>query len=190
MSRKDAGIRLVADRHKYRVAVLLRNGPSDRVFQANAGHGALAENLVNDRVPYKGDLWMMQRALLHDFGGPQGVATMHYGNRLAESRQEQRFFDCRVAAADDENIFTLEECAVAGGATRYASAAQARFVFQTAPLRRRAGGDDYRISSEFLVMHPQTQRGAAEIYSCDVLIADLGAEALRLAAKFLHQIGS
>ena len=59
----------------------------------------------------------------HDLAAAEGVASDEEVHLGGEARQEERLFECGVAATDHRYLFALEEEAVAGGARADAASA-------------------------------------------------------------------
>ena len=108
-----------------------------------------------------------------------------------EARQEQRLLERGVAAADDRDLLVAEEEAVAGRAGGDAAAAQPRLALEAQPDRRRAGRDDDRLGRVLDAAGPDPERplprGRPRSTSTSTM---LRAEALRLGAEQLHQLGA
>ena len=81
-----------------------------------------ADDIFDNGVPDHVDLRILQQSLLQDFLGTQRIAAVDQRHAIGEVRQKQRLFDSRVAAADDDDLFTLVEKAVARCAGRNAVA--------------------------------------------------------------------
>ena len=103
-----------------------------------------------------------------------------------------RLFHRGVAAADDQHVLLAEEEAVAGGARRHAVAGEPLLRRQAEPLGLRAGGDDERLGGDAILLDARDvdgERPLRQIDLLDVTGEELGAEALRLLAELLHQVG-
>ena len=81
----------------------------------------------------------------------------------------------------------LVEEAVAGGAGRDALAAELLFRRNAQILGGRAGGDDQRIAGVAAVVARERERALREIHRVDVIVDDLGVEALGVRLHALHQ---
>ena len=81
-----------------------------------------ADDLFDNGVPDHIDLRILEQSLLQDLLGTQRIAAVDQRHVIGEVRQKQRLFDSRVAAADDDDLFTLVEKAVARRAGRNAVA--------------------------------------------------------------------
>ncbi len=66
-------------------------------------------DLFNSAVPDDVDLRVLERAVLHDFGGAELVAPMNQSNLAAEFGQKVRFFHRGIAAAHHQNFLVLKE---------------------------------------------------------------------------------
>src|SRR3989440_5561094 len=74
----------------------------------------IAENVFDDGVPYERDLFVLHRAVLHDFGSPQLVAPVDNRDLSGELGEERGFLHRTVAATDDNQFLSLEEKSIAG----------------------------------------------------------------------------
>src|SRR6266550_4120190 len=102
------------------------------VAQANSAHFAFLIGKVfgHDCVPDWLDLFVRENAVLHDLRSPHLVASVNKVNLRRESRQEERFLRCGIAAADHADRHVFVKCAVARRTTREAMADQFFFVLQ------------------------------------------------------------
>ena len=99
------------------------------VPQQHAGYFALAQvgDLLDIRVPFKGDLRVGERLVLHDLRRAQSVAAMHDDDLRGEAREEDGFFQRGIASAHDSDWLAAEEIPVARGAGRHAVPEQSAF---------------------------------------------------------------
>ena len=141
-------------------------------------------------IEHPGDLRVRARLVLHDLRRAQRLAAMHEGDLVGEARQEHRLLHRRIAAADDRDVVTAKEVAVARRARRDAVAHQLPLGRKTEQLRRRAGRDDERARRVFGLGRADHDRPCGEIDRRDVALNDLGAEPLGLGAHLGHQIGA
>ena len=93
---------------------------------AHARHaGVVAQHFVHrvipDDIDHAGAL-PFEQVILQDLFGAQLVAPMNQRDVRGDVREIQRFFDRRVAAADDRDALAPEEEPVARGAGRDAAA--------------------------------------------------------------------
>src|SRR5260221_14781659 len=108
---------------------LARHGPRRAglgVAQDDAGEARrvlLADDLLDDAVPYDGDLGIAEQPILQDLLGAQAVAAMDQRHPRRVIGEIKRFLDRRVAAADDDDLAAAEEEAGAGRTGRDAEAA-------------------------------------------------------------------
>ena len=107
---------------------------------------------------------------------------MDHGDLVSETRQKERFFHRRVAAAGDDDMLFAKERAVARRARRDATPAQILFARNIQPTRARAGRDDDGLGAVFVLVR-RTVNGLAKIDRGHVDVFDARAEALGLLAK-------
>ena len=128
--------------------------------------------------------------VLQDFFGAQFVATVHQCDLRGNVAKVQCFFDCRVATPNHSDRFVAVEKAVAGGAGRYA-ASLVRFLGLEAKVHRRGTSrDDQCITGIGRIVAVQLKRPFRQVGFVDMVIDDLGVEALRMAQHSVHQLGS
>ena len=87
---------------------------------------------------------MGEEAVLQNAFGAEFIAAVDHRHFAGEIGEEQRFFDGRVAAADDQNLLVAIEKAIAGGAGRNAEALELLLGRKVQPLGLGAGADDQR----------------------------------------------
>ena len=112
---------------------------------------------------------------------------MHLGG---EARQEERLFECGVAATDHRHLFALEEEAVASGTRANAASAQSRLGFKAEPDRRCARCNYHRIGGELATCAPGAEGSRGEVNAFNILVDDHRAEPLRLRDHLRHQLWS
>ena len=114
---------------------------------------------------------------------------MHQKYLVREAGQEGRLFEGRVAAPDHRDGLLLEEGAVARGAPRDAVSREPGFVVEAEPAVRRAGRVDHgkRLAHATLA-ECDALDVTAELEFRDVVMDDLGAEALGLLPHLHHQV--
>src|SRR5581483_11336625 len=125
---EDRGVWAMADGDEDAGAGQLRGLAGHDVAELDAGDDLIAQDILDDAVPEKGDLIVLERAVLHDLGGAELVATMDNGDASRELSQEDGLFHRTVAAADHDQFSAAEKIAVAGGASGHAAAKEAGFV--------------------------------------------------------------
>src|SRR5512147_3332850 len=103
----------MADSNKDAGAGQFRYAARDEVFDLDTCDDIAALNVYDDGVPEKGDLFVLHRPILHDFGCAQLVAAMNDRDFRGEFRQEVRFLHGAVAPTDDDQFFSSEEKSVA-----------------------------------------------------------------------------
>src|SRR5262245_3179206 len=87
-----------------------------QIAYADAVDFVLAVNLLDNAVPYRFDLRVMQVLFDQDLLRGEMVAAVNRIDLCGVARQEMAFFDRRVASADYGHRDVAEEGAVAGGA--------------------------------------------------------------------------
>ena len=180
----------MSDRDEHAVHGDLTRGTIHRGGQAQAGHGLVAQDLLDGRVPLEGDLRVVQGTLGHDARGAQGVAAVHDDDLGREVRQEGRLLHRGVAAADDGQTTILEEEAVAGRAVGDAAAGELVLAGHVHVAVLRAGGQDDGARVEDLVLGRHGLHVTLEIDGDDVLVANVRAELLGLLAHVVHELGA
>ena len=111
---KEIGVGTVPDRDEDPGARQICRLAGHEILESDAGHYVIAENVFDDGVPDERDLFVLHRAVLHDFGGSQFVAPVDDRDLGREFGQEGRFLHRTVAAADDNQFLSFEEESVAG----------------------------------------------------------------------------
>src|SRR4029079_15467160 len=105
-------------------------------------HVAVAADLGDPRRRDRLDLVHLEQAVLKDRLGAELVAPMHHVELLRESREEESLLERGIAPADDREVGTLEERAVADGAVRNAPSVVLLLARDTQLRRLAADGDD------------------------------------------------
>src|SRR5207302_476771 len=105
-----------------------------------------------------------------------------------EFREERRLFHRRIAAADNDDLFVLEEEPVACRAIRDAETLQRFLRWQSELHRRRAGSDDERVALVLALIGGDHERMLAQIHLLDLLHSKGGTEALGLLTHQIHQL--
>ena len=96
------------------------------VPQHHAGDFTLAQvgDLLDIRVPFKRNLRVGERLVLHDLRCAQSVAAMHDDDLRGKAREKDGFLQRGIAAADDSDWPAAKEITVARGARRHTVAEQ------------------------------------------------------------------
>src|SRR5918998_6056112 len=87
---EDPGRRRVADGREEAVHLELALLAGLEVLYSYPLDGLLAENVLDYRVGYEGDLGILLRSLEHDLGGPELVAPVNYEDLAGELGEEER----------------------------------------------------------------------------------------------------
>src|ERR1700722_19550595 len=143
----------------------------------------IAHSFFDDGVPDKIDLLVSARASGHNLARTQAIAAMNQPNTATEACEEERLFQRRVAAADDDDLFIAEKRAVAGGTGRDAAPAEPLLAGDVEPARARAGRNDHGFGLVLRVERPDDQRALCKLDGGHVDVFDPRAEALGLFAK-------
>ena len=186
---EQVGVRAVPDGDEQPAHVQCGRGPGVHVAHDRALETVAAQQVVDDGVPQELDLRVGERAVLHDLRRPQRIAAVHDGDLVGELGEEQRLFERRVTPTDDGDLLAAEEEPVARGARRQAVAEQARLGVDAEHQRACASADDDGVGLVHGVADPHLERLAGEIDLGRLLRDQLGAEARRLLAEVLHQVG-
>ena len=173
-------------------ASISRVSPVTVSAQPHALHRAVvgAEHLGDGGVGDEVDVLLRLRAVGHDRRGPELLAAVHQGHLRGELGQEGGLLHRRVAAADDDDVLGPEEGRVTDGAVADAAALQRHLGLEAELAGGGAGGDDHGPGAELVVADVHAQRLRREVDPGDVVGHELGAEALRLGAHRLHQLGA
>jgi hypothetical protein len=149
-----------------------------------------AEDLLDHGVPQKADLGVLERTVLHDLRGPQGVAAVHDRHLLRELGEEGRLLHRGVAASDDQDILALVEEPVTGGAGGDPADArpELELLRKPQPARARAGGDDDRLRDDLALVDVQGERTARKVHLLQAAAGELRGEAFRLPAEAFHHL--
>src|SRR4029079_2927945 len=99
-----------------------------------------------------------------------------------EARQERRFLERRVAAADDRDLLVLEEEAVARRAGADPATPEPLLALKAEPQGRRAGRDDHGLGLVLDAAGPDVEGPRREVDAVDVDVDDVGPEQLPLLA--------
>src|SRR3990172_7789946 len=141
-------------------------------------------------IPHEADLLVLEGAVLHDLRCPELAPSMNHGHPAPEAGEEERLLHRRVAAADDPDLFSSVESAVAGRAGRDPAILELLLRFEPKPFRRRTGGDDDRVRDVGLLRGLDPKRPPVDLDLGRIGVHDLGAEPLRLLAKKVHHLGT
>ena len=126
--------------------------------------------------------------LLQDALGAEAVAPMHDRDLAGEVRQEQRFLDGGIAAADHQDFLAAIEKTVAGGASGYAIAAELLLRRQIEPARLRAGRQDQAVGQIGVAGIADERNGrGAEIDLVHMVGDDFGSDMGGLLLHLLHE---
>src|ERR1700733_4787472 len=115
---ENLGVGNVAYTQKHRAGGELPAFAALQIAQAERGDFFFAdiENIIDDGVGEKRDLWIRLGSIEHDFRGAKCVAAMDERHLAGEARQKRGFFHGGIAAADDRDFLAREKEAVASGA--------------------------------------------------------------------------
>ena len=158
-----------------------------------------ADHFLDNRIPGVRDLGILGDAILHDLGSTKRIATVDQGDLGGEFREERGLFDGGIAPADDADLFSSIEVAVAGGAR--ADAVAAERAFSAEPSSRGPGGHDHgrarvvadraaRRVAAGVVGGSHPERALREIHLEDGFPLGVGPEPLGLLSHQVHQIGA
>jgi len=105
-----------------------------------------AADFLDDGMPDRLDLRIVQRTLLQQLLRTPFVAPMDDVHLRSVTRQERGFFDSTVAAADDCQNLVLEERAVADRAVAHAAPGELAFAWRAQLARQTASRHDHRLA--------------------------------------------
>lgn len=98
---EEIGIGTVADGDENPVAGQIDRSPGHDILETDPDDRVLAQNIFDKGIPCERNLFVLHRAILHDFGRPQFVPSVDHGHSAGEFSQEDGFLDRAVATADD-----------------------------------------------------------------------------------------
>src|SRR6266487_529399 len=182
LSLKDLGCGRMADREEQALHLQVRGLPGLHVLDPDAFDLLLAEDVDDFRVPNHLDVLRLEQPILHDLARPERIPAVDHRNGLAELRQVEALFHCRVAAADHDDVETLEEECIARRTSAHPTALEPFLVRQAEILRVRASRDNDRPALVHLVCRPYLERIRAEIDSRHVVVDEFRLESFRLLA--------
>jgi len=150
---------------------------------------AVSEHLLDRVRGQELDLAVLAGAVDHDLRGAELAAPVDDRHRQPEAGEEERLLERGVAAADHDDVLFLEERAVAGRASRHAAALEALLGVDAEPARAGPGRDDHRVRAVLVLVDPHPEGPLREVDPGDVVVDELRAEALGLAAEVGHHLG-
>src|SRR5580704_7765993 len=103
---------------------------------------------------------------------------MHERNAPAETREKERLFGRRIAAADHEDVLVPEKGSIASCTARDPASAQPLFAWDSQPARASAGRNDNGFGFVGCIQRPNGQGALRKVDRRDVNAFDPGAEAL------------
>src|ERR1700754_4864753 len=159
-----------------------------RVAQLQTRDAALAENFDDLGVGAPVNLRLVLGALQHDAGGAELVAAVHDRDRAAEAGEEEGLLHRRVAAADDGDVLVAEEEAVTGGTGADATTQEELLSRNVQVTRGGTHREDHGTGAVGDPIGHDRLDLALQRHLLDVLGAQFGAEARRLAAHLLHEL--
>jgi hypothetical protein len=164
----------------------------DGIFEAQALDVFFfdAEHLFDGGAGEELDVGVGHGALKHDLGGAKFFGAVDEGDFGGEASEEEGFFHGGVAAADDGDLFSGEEEAVAGGAGADSVADEGLLGGEIEPACAGAGCDDEGAGVDGLVAEVEGEGMFGEIDGAEMGHAQLGAEADGLLLHVLDKVGA
>ena len=190
LPRKNRRVGRVADRNEKRVRLDVVRAPVDEVAQPQTGNVRFTVNRLDGSIPDEVDLRLCVRAVRHDLAGAQPIAPMNDRYATAESREKERFFHRRIAAADHHDVLVTIKESIARSARTHAVSDQSLFRFEPKPARRSAGRDDHCSLLDPLIVDGNAKWTRGEIGVGDGGARLFGAEILRLQLNVFDQVRS
>jgi len=138
-------------------------------FNVDPADLRVAADLLHRCGGYRGHLVHAEQAVLQDLLGAEIVAPVDQAEVLREPGEEEALLERRIAAADDREVLTLEERAVADRAVRDAASVEFGLAGDLELRRLTADCDDHRVRAV----------GRAVLHLDDLPVA--------LAADLLHR---
>ena len=150
-----------------------------------------SENFYHLLAQLPFELVVAAGAVLHDLRGPELLSPVDDGDLAAESGQIGGFFHRRIAAADHDYLFLLEEETVAGGTGGDPVPHEVTFRLQAEELGAGAGRHDQAVTGIGALVAHHPGRGREE-RSTEVACSNLTMAPNLLAwSRILsHQLGS
>src|ERR1700736_3229527 len=133
---------------------------------------------------------MVEGSPLHDLGRAKFVTPVHDRDIFPELRQEEGFFERRVAAADDHKVLLFKEGTVASCAARHPSAPKPRLALKAEPQRGCAACDNNSMCAILVLVDPHSVHRSGKFHPSDVVVQNLSVESFCLSAEFLHKLGT
>ena len=165
----------------------------DGIGHGHAGQpaaGRIADKVIDCLVPGDRDLFVGKQPVLQDLFRAEGIAAVdhrHVGRMVGEI---ERLFNRRIAAADHHDLLAAIEETIAGGAGRYALAAQFLLARNTQPARLGAGRDHQGFAFiDIARIAGRPERRARQVDVDDGVPQHAGADMFCLSLHFLHQPG-
>ncbi|MCY1409536.1 hypothetical protein D9M71_248870 [compost metagenome] len=161
------------------------------VLQAHAGDAHLvAQHFVEGGVPVQADIavgGLLKQLVLQDLLRAQLVAAVDQVDFLGDVGEVERFLDRGVTTADHADHLVAIEEAVAGGAGGYALAHEGFLGRHAQVLGGGAGGDDQGVAAVGAAVTLEDERLLLQLGGVDVVVDNLGVEALGVLLHPLHQ---
>ena len=185
----------MSDRDKDPGAVERRGCPGHDILETNTGDliEPNIQHFFDHRVPDGGDLWVFQRAIRHDFGGPERVAAVDKVDLRGKARQVAGLFACGITPADHHKRLVPKDGQgpIAGSAV--GDPLVLEFVFPRNPkvAVTRTDSDDDASGLDRLAVDGHLQGCRGEVNGVDpAQVADARPEARGLLLHLGHQGGS
>ena len=128
LSGKEGRVRSMADGNEDAGTGCIEGFTGHDIPEAYPRDHLLAEDVFDYGIPFEGNLFILHRSILHNFGRAQLIAPVHDRYVGGELGQKGCFFHGAVAAADDHQFFASEEKAITRGSRGHTMADQSRLV--------------------------------------------------------------
>ena len=164
----------------------------DAVLEAEAFDILLfdPENLFDEGIGAELDLFVGLGAFEHDGAGAELFGAVDERDLAGEAGEEESLFHGGVATADDGDLLTTGEEAVAGGARADAMADEGLLGGQIEPSGAGTGGDDEGAGEDGFGADLELDGALGEIDGVEMTHAELGAEAGGLLLHVLDELGT
>ncbi len=131
---EQLGVGLMADGHEESGDVEFSVFFSGVVVNQNAIYGLVAEDFLGFGIIQNFDVWGVQNAMLHGFGGTHLAFADNHIYLFAKLGEVGGLFGSSIAGTDDGYILLFEEKPVADSACRDSISVQALLGFQSQPF--------------------------------------------------------
>src|SRR3990172_853039 len=134
------------------------------------------EDLLYNRVPYKGELIILDCLLLHDLGGPELVTPVDDGDLRCKASKEGSLLHCGIPSPHNHDLFPFEEKTIARGTPGDTAPHQPLLRLKAKPSCRGPGCNNECFSPVRPVTDGHNKGPAGEIHRCNLAGDELGSK--------------